>query len=525
MSTSDFSLKKILLFFLLMTFVLCSCHKEEERVSVSLADFSALKTSEYDAPAEKIFANIRELMQSDKTRSTADIHVRRHYSDGMDMLWITRCGVSANADTLLSYIQRVDSFGFSREKFYYTQLKDDLQRARALDFDSVKTSPNSAVKVYARLEYYLTKAFLRYTEGQRFGYMNPFKAFNRLDQRQEDTVHVSFRSLYGWHTKLPNAEYLATAFSVIKQDVGEFADFLAKSQPQNPLYYKFLAEYNRSTDKAYRRRLLCNMERCRWENNGDYPLKHKKYVVVNIPSLHLFAHDGDQLLVMKVGVGSLDTKTPLLSSHVKRMDFNPQWIIPKSIVKTSVVHHAGSRAYFDSHNYFVRERSTGKIVDPENVTRDMLLSANYSVVQWGGRGNALGRVIFRFDNDYSIYLHDTSSRGVFARTSRTVSHGCIRVEKPYELAVFMLNDKDEQLMEKMQYSMTADYAERPNTDATSDDKPDRTKMVRSLKVEPQVPIYITYYTLYPDSNGNLVSYDDLYGYDPVIYENIEKYFR
>ena len=353
--------------------------------------------------------------------------------------------------------------------------------------------------------------------------MNPFQAFNRLDKRNDDTIHVSYRSLYGWNTSLPGSNYLATACSVIKGDGEKFTDFLAKSKPHNPLYNKYVAELNKTNDKAYRRLLLCNMERCRWENDGDYPQLHKKYVVVNVPALHLYAHDGDERLVMKVAVGTFKTKTPLLHSKIKRMDFNPQWIIPKSIIKTSIVHHVGDHAYFDRHNYFVRERSTGKIVEPENVTREMLLSANYSVVQWGGRGNALGRLIFRFDNDYSIYMHDTSSPGVFARTNRMVSHGCIRVEKPYDLAVFMLKDKDEALMEKIKYSMAADFSERPREYETTDERPKRSEMVRSLKVDPLVPVYITYYTLYPDAVGNLVRHEDIYGFDGIIYENIKKF--
>lgn len=506
-----------------MVFVFCSCHKKEDFVCVSLSDFESLRTAGYDVSADNVFSNIRALMGSDTTNSIADIHARRHYRENMDMLWITRDGVSSNADTLLTFIQRVDSFGFSREKFYYSILKEDLQRVRVLDFDSLESSRNTADKVFARLEYYLTKAFLRYTEGQRFGFMNPFQAFNRLDKRNDDTIHVSYRSLYGWNTSLPGSNYLATACSVIKGDGEKFSDFLAKSKPHNPLYNKYVAELNKTSDKAYRRLLLCNMERCRWENDGDYPQLHKKYVVINVPALYLYAHDGDERLVMKVAVGTLDTKTPLLHSKVKRMDFNPQWIIPKSIIKTSVVHHVGDHAYFDRHNYFVRERSTGKIVEPENVTRDMLLSANYSVVQWGGRGNALGRLIFRFDNDYSIYMHDTSSPGVFARTNRMVSHGCIRVEKPYDLAVFMLKDKDEALIEKMKYSMAADFSERPREYETTEERPKRSKMVRSLKVDPLVPIYITYYTLYPDAAGNLVRHEDIYGFDGIIYENIQKY--
>ena len=203
------------------------------------------------------------------------------------------------------------------------------------------------------------------------------------------------------------------------------------------------------------------------------------------------------------------------------MDFNPQWIIPKSIIKKSVKHHAGDVGYFESRDYFIRQRSTGKEISPAAVTGDMLMSSDYMVIQRGGEGNSLGRIIFRFDNDYSIYMHDTSNRSVFARGDRSVSHGCIRVEKPYELACFMLADKDERLMQRIKYSMTVKYGRH----RTGEDDPiDRKMMLHSQKVEPQVPIFITYYTLYPDATGTLVGHNDIYGFDPVIYNRIQKYF-
>lgn len=65
------------------------------------------------------------------------------------------------------------------------------------------------------------------------------------------------------------------------------------------------------------------------------------------------------------------------------------------------------------------------------------------IIQAGGPKNSLGRIIFRFDNNFSVFLHDTSSPWVFQRERRTVSHGCVRVEKPYELALFLLDDVDE----------------------------------------------------------------------------------
>lgn len=74
------------------------------------------------------------------------------------------------------------------------------------------------------------------------------------------------------------------------------------------------------------------------------------------------------------------------------------------------------------------EKKTGEVIDLSDVTKEMLLSNDYRVIQEGGSGNSLGRVIFRFNNNFSVFLHDTSSPNVFTRTDRRASHGCIRVE-------------------------------------------------------------------------------------------------
>lgn len=516
-------MKKLLIGMLFITGLLCSCNEKHANMSVTLESFSELCDPTYTISPELLNDNILRLVMRDRGNGAADIHARRHYMDNKGLVWVTRDGVSSKADTLLAFLADLDTIGLSREKFLYTSINNDLKRARDIDFAKDKESPYNINKVYARLEFHLTKAFLRYTEGQRFGFVNPYNAFNRLDVRDSDSVRVSYRSLYGAPTRLPDKKFVETAFKVMAEDGQSVGNFLRASQPENPLYAYFVEKLRYVRTIGERRLLLCNIERSRW-GNGDYPQKHSKYLVVNIPSLHLFAKNGDEYLVMRVGLGSLETKTPILSSVVKRMDFNPQWIIPKSIVKKSVCQHAGSIGYFESHNYFVRERSTGKTVAPEKTTADMLMSSNYSVVQRGGEGNALGRVIFRFDNDYSIFLHDTSNPGVFTRNDRSVSHGCVRVEKPYELAVFMLAEKDEDIMGKIRYSMTTKYREGASADYEAE-AIDKSKMLRSLKVEPKVPIYITYYTLYPDRNGNLMHYSDIYGYDAVIYRLLQPYLE
>ena len=398
------------------------------------------------------------------------------------------------------------------------QIVEDIERLRSLAFDKADNGIN---RVLARLEYNLTKAYLLYVAGQHFGFTNPNSILNRLDVRDSDSVRMTYRILFDMKIGHPGNQFYALALHKVHADSA--ALFMREIEPRNEVFYQLRNQLNADNWNIDRSKLLVNMERCRWRMD-DYPQDHRKYVLVNIPSFHLRAVDGDSVLTMRVASGTLKTKTPLLTSRIMRMDINPQWVMPMSIVKTSILPHAGSRSYFAGHRYFIRNRSTGKTVDVSEVTREMLLSGNYRVIQEGGEGNSLGRIIFRFDNNLSIFLHDTSSRGVFTREDRGVSHGCIRIEKPYDFAVFLMETKDETLMEKIRYSMNADVSplgkkksEMTERQLAVSDTLQRKKLIGSLRVEPTVPIYIYYYTLYPDTKGNIESFVDVYGYDRVIY--------
>lgn len=490
---------------------------------VSLDAFAELRKPYLQIDEDKVSENIRRLAFADRPQMTADRHARTYYLEGGRPMWLSRKGADSRVDSVLKYVAKVDSFGFSREDFCYTTISRDLARVQKLDFDTLPDADNGINRVYARLEYSLTKAFLRYCEGQRFGFTNPYDLFNRLDVRDSDSVHVSYRSLYGVPTKLARSEFLDEAYGAIVSGCEKVGAFMQASYPENPLYPEFCKMLSRTLSAAERRRVFCNIERSRW-CHGDYPQLHDKYVLVNVPTQQLEAVEKNDRITMRIALGSMETKTPLLTGRIKRIDFNPQWIIPKSIIKTSVRHHAGDVGYFERHSYFVRERKSGKIISPAFVTADMMMSHDYHVVQRGGKGNALGRIIFRFDNDYSIYLHDTSSPSVFANRNRIVSHGCIRVERPYDLAVFMLADKDERVMEKMKYTIAADLS---NEGAETDERPviDKSKLLHSLSVKPTVPLFITYYTLYPNADGVMTGYDDIYGFDPVIYAKIQNFIK
>jgi len=163
----------------------------------------------------------------------------------------------------------------------------------------------------------------------------------------------------------------------------------------------------------------------------------------------------------------------------------------------------------------------------DDVTEELLSTPDYLVVQRGGQGNALGKVIFRFDNKFSVFMHDTSNPGVFQRSNRSVSHGCIRAEKPMELAFFMLGDNDTKNQERIRYTMkfhSTTNGNRGGGNGNDDSLPyDKRKYLNNLVLPVAVPIFITYYTMYPDTADIIRKYKDVYGYDKVIYEYLRGY--
>lgn len=505
-----------------------SCQKEavNPNKNLTLESFSDMKTKEFAVSSTRIREELDHLMAADKDSTIADYRTRSYYLRRNAFLWIDRHGVDERADSVLAVLHTVDQLGFSQRKFCVGDIERDLKRLRNLDFDA---QDNRINHVLARLEYHLTKGYLRYVAGQRYGFVNPSYVFNHLDVLEEDSGSVSYRGLFDIPMQRGGKQFYRMALHKVAAD--SVAEFLRAAEPRGQLYKRLKDSLATVTDGHLRQKLLCNMERCRWRLN-DYPERHKKYVLVNLPSFLLHAVDGDEVLSMRVGVGSLDTKTPLMTSEIKRMDVNPQWVIPRSIIKKSIIGHARNTYYFAQRHYFVRDRKTGKRVDPALVTRNMLESTDYNVVQEGGKGNSLGRIIFRFDNNYSIFLHDTSSRDVFSRGDRDVSHGCIRLAKPFDLAVFLLQDKNDKVIEKIRYSMSADVSrvnkhdDKASSNGDSEwptDTLDRAKLVGSVKVEPHVPLFITYFTLYPGTDGVVHEYADVYGYDQVIYRILRNY--
>jgi murein L,D-transpeptidase YcbB/YkuD len=431
------------------------------------------------------------------------------------MLWIDRLGIDRRADSLMAYLEKVEEGGISSEVFRRKQLSIDMKRAHNLKMGDSVADIN---KVYARLEYNLTKAFLRYCSGQHFGYLNAEYVMNHCDVKDSDSLHVTYYQLFDIKVKHPDVSFFGKAMRKIQNDSVE--RFLQEIQPRNALYpvlCKRLKEGGLS--QAQRMTTICNIERSRWCLE-DAPEQHKKYVLVNVPSYRLFAVCPDSSISMRVGCGTRKSKTPLLTSRIQRMDLNPKWFVPQSIAKGIVYSHG----YLKRNNMYIYDKKEGKL-DATRGSYSRIMEGKQYIVQEGGPGNSLGRIIFRFPNNHAVYLHDTSTPWFFQRSFRAVSHGCIRVQEPFRLAQFLLKDPDEELLEKIRYSMTANLTAEQHEDVDTSLMVDKSLLIHQVKVEPEIPLFITYYTVYPNQDGVLTEYQDVYGYDRALKKHLKPFIN
>ena len=428
-------------------------------------------------------------------------------------VWFDRMGVSADADSVLAYLRReVPRNGLDTTIFLVPEIAKDLEIVHQLAFDSVGVSINDLLP---RLDANLTKAYVRFATGQRFGFMKSTGIFNRMDPKVGNPG--TFARVFDYEPAKPDTTEAAKKV----KDSDRFA-YLVESAPNTYIYKALLREMDKTTDAEKRHQLAVNMERCRWKI--DHPQQNKRQILVNIPSQHLWAVGGDTVLDMRICCGSVPTKTPLLNSMIKYMQVNPEWIIPHNIIKTEVIHHAGDSAYFARNRYTITDRNSGEVIDVANADAETLRSGNLRISQKGGAGNSLGRIVFRFDNNFSIYLHDTNNRGAFERERRTLSHGCVRVQKPFELAKFLLPDADDWTLDCIRISMDIPpVTERGQEWLRKHAGSERPYRLISYKdVTPHVPLYIIYYTTFPNpKNGVIDYYPDIYGFDKVISKELK----
>ncbi len=180
-----------------------------------------------------------------------------------------------------------------------------------------------------------------------------------------------------------------------------------------------------------------NLERIRW-----LPLEFpKRFILVNIANAWLELIDGqDTLLSMRAIVGRSYRKTPVFSGRMSYLVFSPSWTVPPGILTKDILPELKKGPEYLNNKNMQILRNDGTEVDYHDIDWPNVTSRNfpYLVRQSPGPDNALGKVKFMFPNQYNVYIHDTPSRGLFAQEGRALSSGCIRAEKPFELAQILL---------------------------------------------------------------------------------------
>ncbi|MES2372330.1 MAG: L,D-transpeptidase family protein [Bacteroidota bacterium] len=245
---------------------------------------------------------------------------------------------------------------------------------------------------------------------------------------------------------------------------------------------KMIAELNVPVSKRIRQ-ILVNMERVRWMPAE----KETNYILVNIPEYKMHVYDSGRFLFdMNVIVGTAANNTVIFTGNLKYVVFSPYWNVPESIVKNEIMPSMKKNSNYITRNNMEITGYSGKIP---------------IVRQKPGPANSLGLVKFLFPNNYNIYFHDTPNRNLFSQSSRSFSHGCIRIGEPKKFAEYMLRSDSSWNSENIEQAM-------------------HLAKEKWVTVKKSVPVFIVYFTAWVDKDGLLNFRKDIYGHDEKMSEKL-----
>jgi murein L,D-transpeptidase YcbB/YkuD len=202
----------------------------------------------------------------------------------------------------------------------------------------------------------------------------------------------------------------------------------------------------------------------------------------------------------KVIVGTSKNETPLLDGLIKSFTLYPYWHVPRKIAVNEILPHIKSDStYLDAHHYEVINMD-GNVLDPLTLDWKTFGTHNFPIIirQRQGAHNSLGLVKYSFNNPYNVYLHDTNAPRLFNRDKRSLSHGCIRIEKAKDLSYFLV-ERD------------SGYVYREDLDQYY-----QLQKQLDIKLQKPIPLHIRYFTN-EYHEGKVLFYDDIYNFDKPIH--------
>ncbi len=270
--------------------------------------------------------------------------------------------------------------------------------------------------------------------------------------------------------------------------------------PDGAVGRQTLAALNRPVQDRLRC-VLVNLERWRWIPRD----LGRRHIIVNAAAFSLEAfRDGRPVLEMPVIVGEAYTKTPVFSENMTHLVINPYWNVPPGVLARKILPKIKKDpGYLAAHHFELIGgwKASAKPLDPAQIDWSRVHAGNFPgrLRQRPGPWNSLGRIKFILPNDFSVYLHDTPERHLFRRTARAFSSGCIRVERPLDLAAFVLESDPLWNRERLAQTIAGG---RPTT----------------VMVKDPVTVHLLYWTFWVDAQGVVQYRRDIYDRDAILWQ-------
>jgi L,D-transpeptidase YcbB len=579
---------KQLNFFLSLTFLLTlsiqSNASHQFHLYDSVPDYQNMDISKLQSAIQS------ELTEVTNISDTRSIFIKQWYkNNNFQFVWIDLPINTCKIDTLLNFISHVETHGLKPEQFSYAelcsireQLKNEKLTYSQLAKLEIKLS-NTFMQYSAGLKYGfinpgIFEAYHKSIQRADSGFVNTcFEAQNTNLLRFLSRIQPKSKSYLSLQSEKDNyRRFVDSTFRQIPLLREKQTIKLGDSNPllpliarrlmitgvlkYDPLYrssyqifnqkllhalnvfriktgLKIDEEIGNSTISAlnmtfaeYMNKIDVNLERLRWV---PFSSPGKKYIRVNVADMTLNAFKNDTIaLSMRVCVGRPKNMTPLLQSKIFELVINPTWTVPNSIIIKEIAPIARKDISYFERNH-IRVYLQGTEIDPSTVdwSKVTINHQPYKMVQDSGSANSLGRIKFNFQNAFSVYLHDTNSKGAFKHHDRAVSHGCVRVEKPLELLNFCFPDlrpelktqieKNELLKDKVRNSIDLKVTSKTGK-ALLKSNPNSMK-IKKLELIGTIPIVIDYETCFLNSRGRIQFRDDIYKLDSLLRKQLTEY--
>ena len=231
-------------------------------------------------------------------------------------------------------------------------------------------------------------------------------------------------------------------------------------------------------------------------------------VLVNIAVFEAYVvRDGETVRTTKLIVGDMEDETPEFRSELKYIVFNPTWSVPHSIASEEMLPKIKQDPGFFTKGGYQLYDGDGNRVDSTSVDWSVISVGNfpYMLVQQPGPENQLGQIKFMLPNEYSVCMHDTPAKSLFAKAARAFSHGCLRVEDPLAFAEVILGSEGW-------------TREQINSQVVSGE-------TRTVVLSEPLPVYVLYWTAEVDDKGTIHFYDDIYGRDAKVLRTLDRPLR